>query len=80
VVSREEADSHRQSTILLQRETGSPQQKVARYLGHDANAVAALAIGGYGATMRQASQRGQGVGQYLVRGLIRDSRNESDTA
>jgi hypothetical protein len=30
--------------------------------------------------MRKAPQRGQGVGQYLVRGLIRDSRNEADTA
>jgi hypothetical protein len=80
MVSGKEADSHRQSPIFLQRETGGPQQKVARYLGHDANAIAALAIGGHGATMRKAPQRGQGVGQYLVRGLIRDSRNEADTA
>lgn len=80
MVSREKADSYRQSAILLERETGSPQQKVARYLGHDANAIAALAIGGHGATMRKTSQRGQGVGQYLVRGLIRDSCNKADTA
>ena len=61
VISREEADAHGQGAIALKRETGGTQQKVAGYLGHDADAVAALAIGGHGAAMRKTSQRGQSV-------------------
>ena len=75
---REEADAHGEGAVGFECEPCGTQQKIARDLRHDADAIAALAIGGDCATMRKTAQRGQGVGQHLVRRLIRDTRNEAD--
>ena len=52
---REEADAHGESAVALERDSSGAQQKIARYLGHNADTVAALAIGGHGAAMREAA-------------------------
>jgi hypothetical protein len=75
---REEADCEGEGAIVLESETGGTQQKAARQLGHDADAIAALAIGGYRSAMPKAAQCGQGMDQHLVRRLIRDAGNEAD--
>jgi hypothetical protein len=80
VIGREEADTHGQRAIALERETRSPQQKFARHLRHDADAIAALAIGGNCSPVREAPQRGQGMSQHLMRRLIRDTRNKANAA
>ena len=75
---REEADGDGESAIAFESKTGGTQQKAARHLGHDADAVAALAIGGHRSPMPKTAQCGQGMAQHLVRRLIRDTGNEAD--
>jgi hypothetical protein len=57
-VSREEADAHGEGAVTFEGEASGTQQKVAWHLGHDADAVAALAIGGHGSAMRKAAEGG----------------------
>ena len=77
---RKEADAYGESAIALERDSSGAQQKIARHLGHDADAVAALAIGGYCAAMREAAQRSQRMAEDLVRRFIGDTRDKADTA
>jgi hypothetical protein len=77
---RKEADADGESAIALERDSGGAQQKIARHLGHDADAVAALAIGGHRAAMREAAQRSQRMAEDLVRRLIGDTRDKAHAA
>ncbi len=79
-IGREEANANGERAIGFQREARGAQQETARYLRHDADAVAALAVGGYCSAMREAAERRECVGQHLVRRLIRDARDKSDAA
>jgi hypothetical protein len=66
LVSREEADTHGQRAVLLDGETSGTQQKIPWHLRHNADAIAALAIGGHGATMCKTAERSQRMRQHLV--------------
>jgi hypothetical protein len=74
---REEADAHGKSAVALESESGRTQQKIARNLRHEADAIAAFAIGGDSATMGEAAQGSQRMAQHLVRRLIGNTRDEA---
>ena len=74
---REEADADGEGAVVLEGETGGTQQKVARHLRHDSDAVAAFAIGGDRSAMCKAAQRRQGMSQHFVRRLIGNTRNKA---
>src|SRR5690349_8244053 len=78
-IGREEAHAYGERAIAFQRETGSAQQHASRNLRHDADAIAALAVGGHRAAMRKSAQGGERVRQYLVRRFIRNARDKAYT-
>jgi hypothetical protein len=74
---REEADPHGKSAVGFEREPCGTQQKIAGDLRHEADAIAAFAVCGDGATMGETAQRSQRMGQHLVRRLIGNTRDEA---
>ena len=59
---------------------GLAQQVIARDGGLDANSVAALAVGGDGAAMREAAEGGERQAKDFVIGTAVQGRNEADSA
>ena len=72
--------AHSQRFFRSEGDTGGSKQEFAGNSRHDADAVAALAVGGNGAAMRQPGQRRERLGKDFVRGLIAQIGNETDSA
>jgi hypothetical protein len=75
---REETHSNGEGAVALERDAGGVQQKAAGHLRHDADTIAAFAIGGDGSAMCKAAQRCEGMSKHFVRGLIGNTRNKAD--
>ncbi len=76
--AREKDGAHAQRTTGVELESGRSEEKIARNRGHDADAVATFAVGGNRTPMRQTGQRGKGLSQNFVSGLIAQRGHESD--
>jgi len=66
----EEHHANAQGLTRFERQPGRRKQKVPRDRGHDADAIAALTVGGNGSAMGQTRQRGERLGQDFMGGLI----------
>jgi len=79
VLGKEE-HAHRQRLAGTKRVAGLCKKIVARDGGLDTDSIAAFAVGGNGATVGEAAERGQGETQDFVFGTAVQGRNEADTA
>ena len=79
-VLRQEQHADGQRLLGAQRNTRLAEQKIARNGGLHANAVAAFAVGGNGAAMREAAKSGQSKAKDFVVGLAVQGRNEAHSA
>ncbi len=79
-IPRQEEHSHTERLIDRQRDARLAEQKATRNGSQDADAIAALAIGGDGAAVSQTSQRRERQPQDVVIGRAAQSRNKSDSA
>ncbi len=80
LVLREEQHAHGERLPGTQKHARLAQQEIARNRGLDADAVAALAVSGNGAAMREAAESGQGKAKDFVFGTAVQGRNEADSA
>jgi hypothetical protein len=78
LVQGQKHNAHAQQAIVRQGDPRLVEQKFARDRGHDADAVAALAVGGSGSAMRQTAERRQCIRQDGVRRDARGGGDESD--
>ena len=75
-----EDNANPQRPPRVKRNSGGGEKKVTWDGGHDADPIAALAVGRDRAAMRQTSQRGKRLGQNFVGGLVAQRGHETHTA